>query len=57
MSNFDYTDSRFKLCGNKPLFYPDDDPVVYELIRELIERKRFVRRVSKYHIKHRDVTR
>lgn len=38
-----------------PLFYPDDTPRTYELIRELIDMKLFVRRPSKYHIKHGDV--
>lgn len=51
----DYTGSEFNLCGNKPLFYPNDDPLTCELIKELIERKRYVRRPSKYHLKHREV--
>lgn len=49
----EYIHSRFNLSGNKPLFYPDDNPLICELIKELIERKRFVRRESKHHIKHR----
>jgi hypothetical protein len=52
---FDYARSRFNLCGDKPLFYPDDDGYIRELIKELIERRRYVRRESKYHLKHRDV--
>lgn len=51
----DYTRSKFNLCGNKPLFYPDDDGYIREFIKELIERRRYVQRVSKYHLKHRDV--
>jgi CheY-like chemotaxis protein len=51
----DYTNSRFNFSGDKPLIYPDDDPYTWELIKELIERKRFVRRESKYHLKHRKV--
>lgn len=51
----DHTRSKFNLCGDKPLFYPDDDGYVRELIKELIERRRYVRRESKYHLKHRDV--
>lgn len=39
----------------KPLFYPDDNPLIYELIKELIDRKRFVSRPSKFHIKHRAI--
>lgn len=38
-----------------PLYYPDDTPRTYELIRELIDLKFFVWRPSKYHIKHGDV--
>lgn len=51
----DYTRSKFNLCGNKPLFYPDDDGYIREFIKELIERRRYVRRESKYHLKHRGV--
>jgi hypothetical protein len=36
-----------------PLFYPDDDPLIYELIKELIARKRFIQRPSPHHLKHR----
>jgi len=39
----------------KPLFYPDDDPLTHEVIKELIDRKRFVSRPSKFHIKHRAI--
>lgn len=38
-----------------PLFFPDDNRETYEVIRELIDLKYFVRRPSKYHIKHGDV--
>ena len=36
-----------------PLFYSTDDFFTRELIKELIKRKRYVRRASKQHIKHR----
>lgn len=39
----------------KPLFYPDDDPLTCEVIKELIDRKRYVTRPSKFHIKHRAI--
>ncbi|SDT21612.1 hypothetical protein [Bradyrhizobium canariense] len=51
----DNTRSKFDRCGDKPLFYPDDDGYVRELISELIERRRYVRRESKFHLKHREV--
>lgn len=35
------------------LFYPDDLPELYLLISKLIDRKYYVRRPSKHHIKHR----
>lgn len=35
------------------LFYPDDAPELYLLISKLIDRKYYVRRPSKHHIKHR----
>lgn len=41
--------------GNKPLYYPDDDDFVRELIYDLIRRKRYVRRESRHHIKVREV--
>ncbi|WP_407167920.1 hypothetical protein [Bradyrhizobium sp. ORS 111] len=47
--------SRFDNSGKKPLYYRDDQDFVRELIWELIKRKRYVRRESKYHIKVRDV--
>jgi hypothetical protein len=47
--------SKFGPHGNKPLFYPDDDPLIRELIKLLIKRKRFVRREAKHHIKHGNV--
>lgn len=35
------------------LFYPDDDPDLYLLVSKLIDRKYYVRRPSKHHVKHR----
>lgn len=35
------------------LFYPDDAPELYLLVSKLIDRKYYVRRPSKHHIKHR----
>lgn len=35
------------------LFYPNDPPELYLLISNLIDRKYYVRRPSKHHIKHR----
>lgn len=40
---------------NRQLHYPDDPQHIWLLIAELIRRKYFIRRPSKYHIKHRDV--
>lgn len=46
---------KFDNSGKKPLYYPDDEDFVRELIYELIKRKRYVRRESKHHIKVREV--
>jgi hypothetical protein len=40
---------------NRQLHYPDDPQYIWLLISELIRRKCFIRRPSKYHIKHGDV--
>lgn len=40
---------------NRQLHYPDDPQYIWLLIAELIRRKYFIRRPSKYQIKHRDV--
>ena len=37
------------------LFYPNDPPELYLLISKLIDRKYYVRRPSKNHIKHRAI--
>ncbi|QQO18606.1 hypothetical protein JJB98_01080 [Bradyrhizobium diazoefficiens] len=48
-------DSKLDSSGKKPLYYRDDEDFIRELIWELIRRKRYVRRESKYHIKVRKV--
>jgi hypothetical protein len=50
-----YTKSKLTLAGDKPLYYPDDEAHVRELINEAIRRKRFIKRESKHHLKHRKV--
>ncbi len=47
--------SKFDNGAKKPLYYRDDEDFIRELIWELIRRKRYVRRESKYHIKVREV--
>lgn len=37
------------------LFYPDDPPELYLIVSKLIERKYYVKRPSKHHVKHRAV--
>jgi hypothetical protein len=38
-----------------PLYYPDDTPALRKLIKELTDLKYFVRRPSKYQIKHKEI--
>ena len=47
--------STYNEVGEKPLYFKDDPAFIRELIRELIRRKRYVNRESKYHLKHRKV--
>lgn len=47
--------SKLEFRGSNQLFYKDDEDFIRELIWELIRRRRYVKRPSKHHLKHRGV--
>jgi hypothetical protein len=50
-----HAEPSFDQSDENPLYYRDDEAWVHELIQELIDRRLFVRRPSKYQLKHRAV--